>query len=792
MSAPSTSYTNNKISIVLRILGVLSVLFGLSLALPGAYLITLGGSWYYTIAGLLTVLAGVYVFRGKPQGVGLYLVICAATAAWALWEVWPLDVWFWPLVARLYAFAVALFLILLAAPLMPAFRGNLVARRGFRLGALVMLAGLAITFWQMFAPHGVVQNDFTLVPGTETEETLATGNNWTAYGRTSEANRYAPFEQINRDNVAQLELAWTARTGHIADDKQMFEDQNTPLYANGTVFQCAADSTVTAVDGVTGKIKWQFDPQAKNPFWKRCRTLGYYDPGPGDACGPRIMLATIDVRLLALRASDGKLCESFGDQGTVDLSVGMGELEAGFLTQTTGAIVAGEKILIGGWVGDNLKVGMPSGVVRAFDAKSGAFAWAFDVGNPTNQGLPAPGSEYTRGTVNVWAPIAADLELGLAYLPTGNATPDFYGGQRRPFDDEYNAAVVAVELATGKERWHFRTVHHDIWDYDVPAQPSLINFPDGKGGTTPAVLQLTKRGETFVLDRRTGKPLVETVEKPVPGGDGTAEGEYYSPTQPFPVGMPGIGTEPLSEARMWGATPIDQLMCRILFKKARYEGPFTAQSVKDTIIYPGNNGGSNWGSGGFDQGRNIFVVGDMRVPIYANLIPRDEFPKDFQLGVHIDTSPQYGLPYGYTLTNFFSPIGVPCLQPPWGTITGIDLASRKIIWQRPAGTSKDMTMFGMQPRLPFFLGMPTLGGPITTKGGVVFHSGTQDYYLRAYDVETGAELWKGRLPSGSQSTPMSYVGEDGRQYIVLTAGGARYNPSDRADYIMAFALPKQN
>ncbi len=791
MSAPSTSDTHNKISFVLRTLGLISVLFGLSLALPGAYLITLGGSWYYTIAGLLTVLAGVYVYRGKPRGVALYLLICAATAAWAVWEVWPLDVWFWPLVARLYAFAVALFLILLAAPLMPAYRGNSAARRGFVLGALMMLAGLLITFWQMFTPHGVVQNEFSVTPGTATEETLAVGNDWTSYGRTGESTRYAPFDQINRDNVGQLELAWTVRTGHVADGAQLLEDQNTPLYANGTVFQCAADSTVTAVDGVSGKVKWQFDPKAENPFWKRCRTLSYYDPGPGDACGPRILLATIDVRLIALRASDGTTCESFGDQGTVDLRRGMGEVSPGFLAQTTGAFVAGDKVLVGGWVGDSLKVGMPSGVVRAYDAKNGDFAWAFDVGNPGSQALPAAGSEFTRGTVNVWAPIAVDVGLGLAYLPTGNATPDFYGGQRRSFDDEYNSAVVAVELATGKERWHFRTVHHDIWDYDVPAQPALIDFPDGKGGSTPAVLQLTKRSEIFVLDRLTGKPLVETVEKPVPVGDGTVKGEYYSPTQPFSVGMPSIGSEPLSEERMWGATPVDQLLCRILFKGANYQGAFTPQSVKNTIIYPGFNGGSNWGSGGFDQGRNILVVGDMRMPIYGHLIPRDEFPKDFKLGVHTDLSPQYGLPYGYQYTNFFSPTGIPCLQPPWGTITGIDLATRKIIWQRPAGTSQDLTIKGVQPRLPFFLGMPTLGGPITTKGGVVFHSGTQDYYLRAYDVESGAELWKGRLPSGSQSTPMTYVGQDGRQYVVLTAGGARYNPNDRGDYIMAFALPKK-
>jgi quinate dehydrogenase (quinone) len=254
--------------------------------------------------------------------------------------------------------------------------------------------------------------------------------------------------------------------------------------------------------------------------------------------------------------------------------------------------------------------------------------------------------------------------------------------------------------------------------------------------------------------------------------------------------MPGLGTELLTEQRMWGATPFDQLLCRIMFKGANYKGDFTPQSLKPTIVYPGNNGGPNWGSGGFDQERNIFVVSDMRVPVYAHLIPRKDFPAGTPVTAHASLSPQFGLPYAHKLVNFFSPIGIPCLEPPWGTVTGIDLATRQIIWQRPAGTAKDVTVFGVQPRLSFFVGMPTLGGPVMTKGGIAFHSGTQDYYLRAYDTETGEELWKGRLPSGSQSTPMSYIGKDGRQYVVLTASGARYNPSDRADFIIAFALPK--
>jgi len=760
---------------------------GVYLIVGGAYLVALSGSAYYVAAGALLAWCGLELRKGRMRGIWLYLLLLVVTVAWAVYEV---GLSFWPLVPRLVAPILMGAIALALVPLIRPEHGRPADARPYLAGAAALAVGFCGYFALMFSPHGVVKNPTAVTPGKATEETRAVGDAWTAYGRTGEATRYAPFDQINRQNVSKLEVAWTARTGHIADGEKFLEDQNTPLYADGTVFQCSAESAVTALDGVTGKIVWQFDPRATNPFWKRCRTLGYFDPGPGDACGPRIVVATIDVRMIALRARDGQVCESFGQKGTVDLHIGMGQVDTGFLTQTTGAIVAGDKILIGGWVADNVKVDEPSGVVRAFDARTGAFAWAFDVGDLGNQGLPAPGKEFTRGTPNVWAPIAADVKLGLAYLPTGNATPDYYGGKRRPFDDEYNSAVIAVDLATGKERWHFRTVNHDIWDYDLPSQPSLIDFPDGKGGTTPAVLQLTKRGQIFVLDRRTGEPLVKSEQKPVPGGDGTAEGEYYAKTQPYATGMPGLGTELLTEQRMWGATPFDQLLCRIMFKGANYKGDFTPQSLKPTIVYPGNNGGPNWGSGGFDQERNIFVVSDMRVPVYAHLIPRKDLPAGTPVTAHASLSPQFGLPYAHKLVNFFSPIGIPCLEPPWGTVTGIDLATRKIIWQRPAGTAKDVTVFGVQPRLSFFVGMPTLGGPVMTKGGIAFHSGTQDYYLRAYDTETGEELWKGRLPSGSQATPMSYIGKDGRQYVVLTAGGARYNPSDRGDFIIAFALPK--
>ncbi|MBU3032206.1 membrane-bound PQQ-dependent dehydrogenase, glucose/quinate/shikimate family [Paracoccus sp. XHP0099] len=791
---------------MLRLFGILLGIIGLVLTGGGLYLITLGGSWYYGVAGLLILLAAIRTFRGEAAGLYLYLAVFLGTVVWALWEV---GFSFWPLVPRLVApiFLAAAALLLL--PLVSPARGRPALTRPFVLGGVVMAAGFAGFMALMFLPHGVIRNEVAITPGTVSAATQAAGGDWTAWGRTNEGLRHATVDQITPENVGQLEVAWIARTGFVADQSQQLQDQNTPLAIDGMLYQCAAGSQVTALDGATGEVKWQFDPKGASPYWKRCRTVAYFDPGPGDQCGPRVVMTTTDMRLISLRASDGKPCESFGSQGTVDLSANMGQLVPadppdpnatvpavpGFLAQTTGPFVGGGKIVLGGWVADNVSTGEPSGTIRAFDAMTGAQVWAWDLGNPAITNLPPEGETYTKGTPNAWSGFAIDEALGMVYLPLGNATPDYYGGQRRDFDDEYNASVVALNLETGREVWHFRTANHDIWDYDLPSQPALADLPDGKGGTVPALIQTTKRGQIFVLDRRTGEPIRQVEEKPAPQGDGSVEGEYYAPTQPYSTAMAAIGGDALTEARMWGATPIDQMLCRIAFKRANYQGDFTPQSTRDTIIYPGNNGGMNWGSTSFDESRNIMVVADMRMPVVTRLMPRGTFREEnpgFLGDAHGALSAQFGLPYAHKLVNFMSPAGIPCLEPPWGTISGVDVASGKLVWQQPAGTGRDVTFpgLGLQNPLAFHVGMPALGGAFTTSTGLAFHSGTQDYYLRAYDTETGEVLWKGRLPSGSQSTPMTYLGKDGRQYIVLTAGGARYNPNDWADYVIAFALPE--
>lgn len=795
------------VNLLVRITGIVLLFAGLILAAGGAYLAVIGGSWYYLIAGLGIAAAGHFLARGRFLGALIYLAVFALTCIWAIWES-GFD--FWPLVPRLVAPIFIGAIVLLIVPLIRPEEGRPADTRPFVIGGLAMALVFVGYFAMMFRPHDIIRNDFSAVPGAVSATTAASGDNWYSYGKTGEGTRYAPFDQINRDNVKDLEVAWTARTGFIADQSQNYQDQNTPLYVDGTLYQCAANSMVTALDGVTGEIEWQFDPKADSPAWKRCRTLGYFDPGPGDQCGPRILMTTTDTRLFALKASDGLPCESFGVSGVVDLTVGMaqatphagvdpnenGPVIPGFLVQTTGPFVARDKIILGAWVGDNVSLGEPSGAVRAYDALTGQQVWAWDLGNPAITNLPPEGQFYTKGTPNVWSAMAFDTELNMVYLPLGNATPDYYGGKRRPFDDEYNAALVALDFDTGKEVWRFRTMNHDIWDYDLPSQPNLADIPDGNGGTVPVVIQTTKRGQIFVLDRRNGTPIKTVEEKPAPKGDGTAEGEYYAETQPYSTGIAAVDADPLTEQQMWGATPIDQMLCRILFRTYRYEGDFTTQSTTSTIIYPGNNGGINWGSATVDQERNILVTADMRMPVIGTLIARAQFEKDnpdFQSDPHGELSPQFGLPFAQKVVNFMSPIGIPCLEPPWGTVTAVDLASGKLIWQHPAGSARDVTLpsLGVQPGLGFYVGMPALGGPISTKGGLTFHGGTQDYYMRAYNTETGELLWEGRLPSGAQSTPMTYIGKDGRQYVVTTAGGARYNPNDWGDYIVAFALPKR-
>jgi quinate dehydrogenase (quinone) len=751
---------------------------------PGIWLIALGGSWYYSLAGAGLAAAGFYYWKKQLLGAWIFGAVFAGTALWAVWEV---GFELWPLVPRLVAPMVLAILAVLLVPSLNEGRG----RTASLAAAGVLALGIAGFFWGMATPQNVIAN----TDPVPTRAIAAESPNWTHYGRTPTGTRFAPFDQITPENVGELEVAWTFNHGDAPSGTG--QDQNTPLYVDGLVYHCSPNNIVSAIDAVTGAQVWQYDPEASSPLWQRCRGVTYYEPTPREGapadgtCAARIVLSSVDARLIQLDARTGALCTTFGDGGAVDLTRNMGEVRPGFYFPTSAPTVMGDRIILGGWVWDGMAVDEPSGVVRAFDGRTGEIAWAWDIGNPAIDTVPPEGETYTRGTPNVWSTPAFDAALGLVYLPTGNAQPDFYGSSRIEAANDWNSSIVALDVETGKVVWSFQTTYRDIWDYDVPAQPMLYDITTETGEVVPALIQVTKRSQTFVLDRRDGTPIAEVRDLPVPTTGGV-EPDYLSPVQPYSVDMPVIGAEPLTEARMWGATPLDHLYCRIRFRQAYYVGDFTPMSEQGTLIWPGYFGGMNWGTGTIDEARGLLIVNDTRVAHLLQLIPRQEADA---LGVevvgpHDGLAPQDGAPFGAMRSNFFSFVGVPCQEPPYGTMTAIDLADRSILWQRPVGTIEETGPFGIRTGWRMPVGLPLVGGPISTASGLTFYSGTQDYYLRAFSSETGEELWRGALPLGSQSTPMSYIGPDGRQYVVVTVGGLN-DIMGRGDIVMAFALPEE-
>ncbi|WP_454887666.1 membrane-bound PQQ-dependent dehydrogenase, glucose/quinate/shikimate family [Sphingomonas oryzagri] len=671
--------------------------------------------------------------------------------------------------------------------------------------ALIAIVVLVIGFLQPVGVQGTATA--AVMPGQVDASVPA--SDWWFYGRTPKGDRFSPLDQINGSNVGKLQIAWTAETGdHMrpgedvggTDAGHEFNFEATPIKVGDTVYVCTGHSWVEALDAATGRIKWKFDPHANtNPdVYLACRGVAYYQAPAGKAkvCQTRILSPVLDARVVALDAQTGQPCPDFGKGGFIDLKQYLGHVPDGFHFVTSPPLVLHDRMILGGWVYDNQARGEPSGAIRAFDPVSGQIVWAWDVGHPDQVVHPDDKTVLTRGTPNAWGVYTADPDLNMVYLPLGNATPDYFGGGRRPFDEAYNSSIVALDITTGQPRWHYQTTHHDVWDMDLPIGPSLVDLPVG-GKMVPALVQSSKRGEFWLLNRVNGVPIAKTIEKPVPQ-DGVP-GETLSPTQPYPVGMPSLTPADLVEHHLWGATPIDQMICRIQFRQAHYEGQFTPPQLRKTIVYPAFDGVIDWHGASIDPTRKLLIANANYIPFMIQMRPRGPFVTSGKVPnwngqgnepkVAWGIAPQYGTPYVGMVHPWLNPLGVPCNPPPWGTLTAIDLTTQKIVWQHPIGDTRATGPYGLHANVPMKTGIFNIGGNMITAGGLIFIGATADDMFRAIDLNTGRTLWSRRLPAGGNATPMSYS-VDGRQYVLIAAGGHGGLGTKTGDYLVAYALPK--
>tara|TARA_R110002073_G_scaffold3808_14_gene25441 strand:+ start:2059 stop:4029 length:1971 start_codon:yes stop_codon:yes gene_type:complete len=630
-------------------------------------------------------------------------------------------------------------------------------------------------------------------------------DDWPFYGGDAGGQRFSPLLEITPENVDQLAVAWEYRTGDSSELREGAVPSSflaTPVLHDNTLFFCSGLSRAFALDAETGRERWVFDsqPDMTAGGTGKCRGVALWHsdtPDTGEeACRSRVFMGTLDGRLAAIDAATGIACADFGVDGFVDLGQGMGEIRGNEMAMTSPPVVVGELVIQGAMVGDNRRIDSPPGVIRAWDVRTGELRWAFDPvppGAPSPQAVGAPpGQRYHAGTPNSWSMASVDAARGLVFVPFGSPGLDFIGGHRRRhgFDlGHYANSVVALRAATGEVLWHFQAVHHDLWDYDLPAQPVLIDI-ERAGRSVPALVQATKMGHLFILHRETGEPLFPVEERPVPQTD--VPGEYSSPTQPFPTFPAPLHPQVLKTEDAWGLTPYDRGVCRDRIAAARNEGIFTPPTLgRHSLQYPGVAGGQNWGGVTFDAVHNALVMPQNHVVTFNKLIPRAQAGDALKGNEMGGDSPAAGTPYVIRHEVLLSPFGAPCIAPPWGTLLSVSLDTGRVSWEVPLGTARDML-----PALswfPFFprMGLPSAGGATVTASGVVFIGAALDNYLRAFDAADGRELWRARLPAGGQATPMTYRGRNsGRQFVVIAAGGHAYMRTKLGDSLLAFALPE--
>lgn len=816
-------------------LGLATALGGLGAVMAGlgVWLVSLGGSLYYLLAGAALVAGAVLAWRARHlAALGLFSAVVVATVIWSLTEIggkgwlpaWGID----------FAGRTGLLLALLAACALSYVMWRAPPRStprriglGALLGAILAVGALVLVSWERpVSAEGPQASQATLVPVSD--PALDAAGDWIAYGGTNAGRRFSALAQISTANVRDLEEVWTFRSGDLnpEEGRVFYSSQNTPIKAEDHLYTCTPSNRVFALDPGTGEVRWSHDPKVppstmESLFTAACRAVAYFDDGAPDArpeaitrmpavpgaigpvprdgsrCHRRVFVTTADGRLIALDAVGGFLCREFGENGVVDMTEGMGLREVGFASNTSGATVVGGLLILGQQVSDNQRRDAPSGVVRAYDARTGALRWAWDALRPDAQTPLAPGEIYPRGTPNVWNVISADEGLGLAFLATGNAAADQWGGNRTPEEDRHTDAVVAVDLETGATRWVYTTVIHDLWDYDLGAQPMLVDVTVN-GTSRRAVMQASKTGDIFLLDALTGEPLRPVEQAPAP--QGPPRGDWVSPTQPRSVfypnigGVPGRQPERIDARSAFGLTPIDAALCRISFHRHRYEGMFTPPTTEKagTLLFPGTVGGMNWGGLGYDPQRRLVISNNTRLPNLIVLHPREDV-RDLPVGSggarpDQTVAPHSGTPFGVDRPIWWSPLKVPCISPPWGYITATDIDTGRIVWSKPLGTGFDVGPLGLRTFLKIPTGTPNLGGPLVTAGGLTFIGAAQDDFLRAFETATGRLLWEARLPAGPQAGPMTYEHE-GRQYVAITATGHARFETTPGDYLKVYALP---
>jgi len=847
-----------------KFLSIIMCLFALPLVIGGGYLLYLGGSPYYVVAGVLMLASAWLLLKRQWLAYALYSIFIIGSVIWAVWES---GFYWWALATRL-GFPLIFGLLMLlpwvarkmgtqkikvltgpsnntlhnasgitsntplntsspqaTADLPSANEGehNEGPKKSAYYWALLasVVAGAAVSFGSMANNAtdklGVLDLKGDSATPANLGDPLSNGQQtpegeWSAYGRTDYGQRYSPLTQINTDNVKNLEVAWQIQTGDIKGPNDVGETtyQATPLKLGNALYMCTPHNWALALDADTGEALWKFDPKVGENLQRQhqtCRGVSFYaGTNPQTSittdikaqkvegntftkattqCDAKIFIPTSDAKLYALNPETGQRCQDFGNEGAIDLMHNMPFKQAGYYYSTSPPIVAGDVIIVAGAVNDNYDINSPSGVIRAYDVNTGQLMWNWDAGNPEDTkplDINDPNQTYKTSSPNSWAIASADEKLGLAYFPMGNRTPDQLGVYRSPAEEKYATSVVALDLKTGQARWVQQFVHHDLWDMDTPAQPSLIDLKTDKG-VEPALVVPTKQGDVYVLNRATGEPILPIKERPA-SQNHLIKGEHASPTQPYSA--LSFEPKPLTEKDMWGASLLDQMMCRIEFNKLNYEGRYTPPSTQGTLVYPGNFGTFNWGSLAVDPENGIMFGMPTYLAFTSKLIPKDSLgnveTNKGEQGVNANEGADYAVEMG----PFLSPLGVPCQQPPWGTIAAANLSTGEIAYQRKNGTVQDLSPLPLK----FELGVPGIGGPIITKGGVAFLSAATENNFRAYDLKTGDVLWNQRIPAGGQATPMTYLNSKGEQMVVLVAGGHGSVGTEIGDYVIAYKLAK--